>query len=273
LAVDAINKLGGSISFAEPSISLNIDNSIGLPLTMELEMTSFTSNNQASPLNAPALTLPFPTVAQMGQTVSGTLTIDKNNSNIVNLLTLPKETFSYGGRVVINADTVANGTSNFVTSTSGISGDLVMELPFYFRASGIGFTDSIDLANMNLGDLPVVVNGAKLYLGSVSSLPLGVNLVLNFFDSTGVLTHNENLTLLQSGTVDPTTGLVTAPVQNTAILDLDAETAEKVLGSSVCEIQAVMATSNNGTVPVKLLTSSALRILLGIEVDLEYTVN
>jgi hypothetical protein len=102
---------------------------------------------------------------------------------------------------------------------------------------------------------------------------LGVNLVLNFFDSTGVLTHNENLTLLQSGTVDPTTGLVTAPVQNTAILDLDAATAEKVLGSSVCEIQAVMATSNNGTVPVKLLTSSALRILLGIEVDLEYTVN
>jgi hypothetical protein len=34
-----------------------------------------------------------------------------------------------------------------------------------------------------------------------------------------------------------------------------------------------MATSNNGTVPVKLLTTAALRILLGIEVDLEYTVN
>ena len=273
LAVDAINKLGGSISFAEPSISMNIDNSIGLPLTMELEMTSYTANNQASPLNAPALTLPFPTVAQLGQTVSGTLTIDKNNSNIVNLLTLPKETFSYGGRVLINADTVANGTSNFVTSTSGISGDLLLELPFYFRASGIGFTDSIDLADMNLGDLPVVVNGAKLHLGSVNSLPLGVTLVMNFFDSTGVLTHNENLTLLQSGTVDPATGLVTAPVQNTATLDLDAAAAEKVLGSTVCEIQAVMATSNNGTVPVKLLTTSALRILLGIEVDLEYTVN
>jgi hypothetical protein len=40
----------------------------------------------------------------------------------------------------------------------------------------------------------------------------------------------------------------------------------------VCEIQAVMATANNGTVPVKLLTSSALRIFLGIEVDLEYIV-
>jgi hypothetical protein len=55
-------------------------------------------------------------------------------------------------------------------------------------------------------------------------------------------------------------------------LDLDAITAEKVLGSAVCEIQAVMATANNGTVPVKLLTTSALRILLGIEVDLEYIV-
>jgi hypothetical protein len=80
------------------------------------------------------------------------------------------------------------------------------------------------------------------------------------------------MTLLQSGTVDPATGIVTAPSQNTATLDLDAITAEKVLGSAVCEIQAVMATANNGTVPVKLLTTSALRILLGIEVDLEYIV-
>jgi hypothetical protein len=272
LALDAINKLGGSISFAEPSISLDIDNSIGLPLTMELEMTSFTSSGQASALNAPALTLPFPAVAQMGQTVSGTLTIDKNNSNIVNLLTLPKETFSYGGRVIINADTVATGTSNFVTNTSGISGDLNMELPFYFRANGIGFTDSIDLASMNIDSLGVTVNGAKLHIGSVSSLPLGVNLVLNFFDASGTLTHQETMTLLQSGTVNPTTGIVTAPSQNTATLDLDAITAEKVLGSAVCEIQAVMATANNGTVPVKLLTTSALRILLGIEVDLEYIV-
>jgi hypothetical protein len=208
----------------------------------------------------------------MGQTVSGMLTIDKNNSNIVNLLTLPKETFSYGGRVIINADTVATGTSNFVTNTSGISGDLNMELPFYFRASGIGFTDTLDLAAMNLDSTGVTVNGAKLHIGSVSSLPLGVNLVLNFFDAAGTLTHQETMTLLQSGTVDPTTGVVTAPSQNTATLDLDALSAEKVLGSAVCEIQAVMATANNGTVPVKLLTSSALRILLGIEVDLEYSV-
>lgn len=272
LAVDAINKLGGSISFAEPSINLDIDNSIGLPLTMELEMTSFTSSGQASPLNAPALTLPFPTVAQMGQTVSGTLSINKNNSNIVNLLTLPKETFSYGGRVVINADTVANGTSNFVTSTSGISGDLNMELPFYFRASGIGFTDSIDLAGFALDSLPVTLTGAKLNLGTVSTLPLGVNLVLNFFDPAGVLQHSENLTLLQSGTVDPTTGIVTAPSQNTAVLDLDAATTEKVLRSSICEVQAVMATANNGTVPVKLLTTASLRILLGIQVEVEYEV-
>jgi hypothetical protein len=118
----------------------------------------------------------------------------------------------------------------------------------------------------------VTVNGAKLHIGSVSSLPLGVNLVLNFFDASGTLTHQETMALLQSGTVDPASGIVTTPSQNTATLDLDALTAEKVLGSAVCEIQAVMATANNGTVPVKLLTTSALRILLGMEVDLEYTV-
>jgi aspartate aminotransferase len=72
---------------------------------------------------------------------------------------------------------------------------------------------------------------------------LGVNLVLNFFDAAGTLTHQETMTLLQSGTVDPTTGVVTAPSQNTATLDLDALSAEKVLGSAVCEIQAVMATA------------------------------
>ena len=48
---------------------------------------------------------------------------------------LPKDSITYGGSVNVNHDTATFGTENFVTNTSSISGDLLMEMPFLFHGN------------------------------------------------------------------------------------------------------------------------------------------
>ena len=73
---------------------------------------------------------PIPQVWDLLQT--GTLTFNNTNSSIVDVFTLPKDSITYGGSVNVNHDTATFGTENFVTNSSSISGDLLMEMPFLF---------------------------------------------------------------------------------------------------------------------------------------------
>ena len=140
LSVEFLENFEGSIAFAEPSISMDITNSIGLPIQLALDFDSY-SNGTASSLNGPDYVLPYPTT--LGDTETGTLTYDNTNSQITDVFTLPKDSIVYGGAVNVNHDTATFGTDNFVTNTGAISGDLLMELPFTITATGLAFGDTL----------------------------------------------------------------------------------------------------------------------------------
>ena len=125
LDLDFVNRLGGSVVFAEPKVELAIANSLGLPITLDLNVSSYDLSGTAQPLGIPPTLLPYPlTATQFGQTVQDSLTFDKSNTSIVDFFTLPKQRFTFGGQVQINADTLATGVQNFVTGTSAISADV-----------------------------------------------------------------------------------------------------------------------------------------------------
>jgi hypothetical protein len=220
-------------------------------------------------LGAPATVLPYPTAAQFGQTITDTVVFDKNNTTIVDFLSLPKDLFTFSGQVSVNADTVATGTNNFITSTSSIFGDVLMELPFYFTASGIGFKDSIDVQVLKDAFAPEIgVSEGTLIIGSINTLPLDVNVNLNFYDVNNVLIHTEPLPLLESGVVDPNTGLVTQATNFVTRLTMDVFDIPKIYQSTTLEIEAVLETTSAGTVPVKLLSNANLQLEIALQVEL-----
>ena len=140
LAIDFLENFDGEISFAEPSIAMAITNSIGLPIQLALDFNSY-KDGTAYGLNGPDYVLPYPTI--LGNTSTGTISFDNTNSSIVDVFTLPKDSITYGGSVNINHDTATFGTENFVTNSSSISVDLLMEMPFFFTATGLGFYDTL----------------------------------------------------------------------------------------------------------------------------------
>jgi hypothetical protein len=70
LAIDFLDNFEGSISFAEPSISMDVTNSIGLPIELVLDFASY-KDGTAYALNGPDYVLPYPTT--LGNTATGTL--------------------------------------------------------------------------------------------------------------------------------------------------------------------------------------------------------
>ena len=269
LAIDFLENFDGEISFAEPSIAMAVTNSIGLPIQLILDFNSF-KDGTAYGLNGPNYILPYPTT--LGNTATGTLTFDNTNSSIVDVFTLPKDSITYGGSVNVNHDTTTFGTENFVTNTSSISGDLLMEMPFYFTATGLGFYDTLATDQNNLDALPAgtTLESAKLLLQTTTTLPLDASLNLTFYDANWNTILVKDFGLMKSGIPD-TNGIIVAPNVLDTELELDASEATAVLEAVHITAEATMDTYNVGTDPVKLRTDATLNLNLGVQFKVNVT--
>ena len=268
LAIDFLDNFEGSISFAEPSISMDVTNSIGLPIELVLDFASY-KDGTAYALNGPNYVLPYPTT--LGNTATGTLSYDNTNSSIVDVFTLPKDSIVYGGEVNVNHDTATFGTDNFVTNTSSISGDLLMEMPFYFTAAGLAFGDTLatDMDNANALPEGATLESAKILLQTTTTLPLDANVQIKFYDASWNEVMMKDLGLMESGTPDATGIITTANVLDSE-LALDATEALTLLNAKHIVAEATMDTYNAGNDPVKLRTDATLKLDLGVQLQVKY---
>lgn len=268
LAIDFLDNFDGSISFAEPSISMDVTNSIGLPIELVLDFASY-KDGTAYALNGPNYVLPYPTT--LGNTATGTLSFDNTNSSIVDIFTLPKDSIVYGGEVNVNHDTATFGTDNFVTNTSSISGDLLMEMPFYFTASGLAFGDTLatDMDNANALPEGATLESAKILLQTTTTLPLDANVQIKFYDASWNEVMMKDLGLMESGTPDAAGIITTANVLDSE-LALDATEALTLLNAKHIVAEATMDTYNAGNDPVKLRTDATLKLDLGVQLQVKY---
>ncbi len=269
LSVDFFEYFDGFVTFAEPSISMDITNSIGLPIELALDFDSY-ANGAASSLNGPDFILPYPTV--LGNTEIGSLTFDNTNSQITEVFTLPRDSIVYGGLVNLNHDTAIFGTDNFVTSSSAIAGDLLIEMPFIITATGLAFGDTLT-TDLNLaGAVPddMEVKNIQLFISTTTTLPLETTVVLKFYDANWNEVQMETVDLLISG-VPNANGIVTAPSTSDITIDLSGTALESVLGAKSIVAEATMDTYNGGVDPVKLRTDANIGISLGVQLEVSMT--
>jgi len=268
LNIDFLDNFNGAISFAAPSISMDVTNSIGLPIELSLDFSSF-SNGTGYSLNGPKYVLPFPST--LGNTATGTLTFDNSNSSIVDVFTLPKDSIVYGGEVNVNHDVATYGTDNFVSSSSSITGDLLMEMPFYFTASGLAFGDTLatDMDNANALPEGATLESAKILLQTTTTLPLDANVQIKFYDASWNEVMMKDLGLMESGIPDAAGIITTANVLDSE-LALDATEALTLLNAKHIVAEATMDTYNAGNDPVKLRTDATLKLDLGVQLQVKY---
>lgn len=259
LNLSFLKELGGSIFLANPNINLNISNSIGAPIQLTLDMEGRTIAGQSVSLNAPAQIMPYPSVP--GNTASGSLTYNNLNSQLAQLLSLPPDTLTTGGLIVLNPN--GNQGANFITSSSGIKIGLEADLPFELSANGIGFGDTIDF------DASIFDNilEAKLRFKSVNRFPFDMDVELVFLDATDAPMLTLDAPLVFAAQVDAN-GRVTAANNSTSEVLLTRAAMPEIQRAKKIVLRLGMSTAalpGGQRQVVKIYTDYDIVMKLGLE--------
>ncbi len=259
LDVSQLAKLGKGIRMENPIMDIYVDNSFGVPILVKLDITSKDDKNNTLPMNVDSMQFPFPTIAQKGQIKSQTFAINKTNSNIVNCLGMPAQTFTIVGKAIMNPKGFVSYTDHIVNTSTIVVG-FDADIPMTFTAKDFSYTDTVENGTSLQGKTNF--DFLELKIKTINGFPLDGSLDLIFTDDKyAKIDSLMNVTLLKSGIPDANGHVVTTSenmtsflMQNDMLKKLDAQKCKYIL------IRANFNTYNAGTVPVSIYTDSKLDV-------------
>lgn len=172
--VDFLNEIGGKFSFARPELNIIVRNwGIGVPLKVDANFNG--SNAEGKKLNLklnPGATI-MTSGNKQSYMVADTLSMNRENSNIVEFLSLPPTgDISYQGKVYINPDDEDN---NVVYSDGKIALDAYIRIPFELSAERMVYKDTLDDIDIDRKIADQIQSG-KLMIVADNGLPLTVEI-------------------------------------------------------------------------------------------------
>lgn len=261
LDVSQLAELGRGIRMENPKMRIYVNNSFGIPILVELDITAKDEKGKALPMNAQEMNFLYPSIAERGTIKKETFEINKNNSDIVNCLGMPAVLFDIKGRAIMNPDGF-KGFTDHITNNSAIDLGFDADIPMTFTAQNFAYVDTLDRGRSlrGLSDFDLL----ELKIKTINGFPLGGTLDLIFTDSAyKVIDSLINVTLLQSAIVG-TDGKITASSENMSTFLMPGLMLDK-LDAKKCEYILIRTNFNsydNGNVPVSIYTSCALDVSL-----------
>lgn len=261
LDVSQLAELGRGIRMENPKMRIYLNNSFGIPILVELDITSKDENGKELPMNVQDMSFPYPTIAERGTIKNETFEINKSNSDIVECLGMPAVLFDIKGRAIMNPDGFT-GFTNHITSKSAIDLGFDADIPMTFTAKNFAYTDTLEegTALQGLADFDLL----ELKIKTINGFPLGGTLDLIFTDSSyNVIDSLKDVTLLQSAIVD-TDGKISESSENMSTFLMPGTMLDK-LDSKRCSYILIRTNFNsydNGNIPVSIYTSCKLEVSL-----------
>ncbi|MCX6326084.1 MAG: hypothetical protein NT144_05460 [Bacteroidia bacterium] len=182
---DILSNLTGDFLISSPSIKINYSNSFAIPVQIALNATgkrkADTVNLRLAPIS---ITNP---VFPANRDVSSSFTIDKNNSSLPKLISMPPDEIRFSGSVKMNPLGNNGLRDNYVFGDSRILGAIEVEVPMEFRMN-LQFNDTIDNFLADVFDTESDFNWDDFELFKIdfeieNGFPLGVSLEMVLLDS------------------------------------------------------------------------------------------
>lgn len=260
------NWVRGDVYFENPRITLNVENSFGIPTRARVNtLNVLTVKNQVLALESPYVTngidFPYPSFSEVGQVKNGSFSFTKENSNIDVILGEGPMAIDYDVDAVTNPDNNP-GIRGFITEGSYYTASLEAELPLYGRASGFVVRDTIDLDFSSYDE----VDDVEFKLVVDNGIPLDVAIQGYFLTENNVLIDSllaAPQTLVQGAPVN-SNGVATGTQQKITFIPFDEARFAKIQQQGKrLWISAAFSTLNNGTTSVQVLNTQDVRIRLG----------
>ncbi len=177
---------GGEVFFEEPSITITINNSFGFPFRARFNVlqaekedgTILPIGNTA--LNS-AFNIDYPSFSEVGQTKQTSFVVDQTNSDISNIIGQPIKFFDYEIEPLANPDNDTTAVG-FLTDSSSVYLDFLVELPLYGRATNFTVQDTFALKFSEYEEL----RHASLRVTTENGFPVDVFMQLYFLNANNV---------------------------------------------------------------------------------------
>lgn len=240
--------IDGSIYFADPKIHFLIENSIGIPNEFKVNFTGINEYSERQSLNPPIFSIPYPTQNNI-EVVKEKVTVDKDNSNIINFISLPPNmAVEYSAFITLNPSSSSTKVLNRVYPNSYIKLGFEVEVPMQFSTSGIRFNQSYNLDSVTISGLEEGVLRVKY----ANHIPVSFSIKTMFKDSiSGNIINALDPFIIKFAKTDSEGKAVESNIDFVEI-DLSKEFSESLDGANQLYIEGTLITPNEGTQESKL---------------------
>ncbi|MGQ9620056.1 MAG: hypothetical protein ACUVTX_03615 [Bacteroidales bacterium] len=253
-----LKKISGEFHISNPSIKVNYINSFGIPIGINLDAVG-KRDNKTQKLNLAPFQVDYPVYPV--RDISSTYIIDKTNSSLPDLVSLPPLEVNISGSGKMNPEGMVGGRDNYVYGNSRFLASLEIEVPMELWINNLQFADTAD--NFLKSDKqeqedddspfkPENMEYFRLKITATNGFPLGASLKLILHDSiTGKDIKTINATdIIKPAQVDAS-GKVTTPVETVTTIDFDKSFFEASKNADKMIFIFTLITSGGGTKDVK----------------------
>lgn len=272
---DILDKISGDFYFSNPILTVNYSNSFGIPVEIDLKATG-NGRNKTADLNLNPFILEFPAFPVRDK--AAVFTVDRNNSSLPELLSLPPTSISYSGSARLNPAGNTGQRDNYIFGDSRLVASIEATLPVDLWINNLQFADTLSnfLKPENIDDdegfSPKDLDFVMLDLKVTNGFPLGVSVTIVLHDSIAGI---DLYTLAVPGLIDPApvnaSGKVSSLSEKSTRVELDKSFFE---ASEIADKIVVIFTLNTTGAPaqsVKIYSDYTISFKAGVLVRPDIT--
>jgi hypothetical protein len=255
------------LKFEDPTISVLIENSYGYPMRSKVNLVkAIGKNGDTISLKATNLIndgFDFPYAKKVGETAYARFDFNNTNSNIKDLLNAAPNTILY------DIDAIANpyndAKSGFMTDSTNLRIGLEIDIPVVGSAKNFEGRDTINNVDFSVLDNAVA---AEFKFVAENELPVGITLQAFFVDNSGRILGNlaDNPILLAGAAEVDAKGNVTKNMKSEVIVPFNEAKIAQIRPATKMYIATNFSTTQNGAVPVRILSTQNINLKCGIKV-------
>ena len=277
---EILDHISGSFLFSNPAIKLIYSNSFAIPI--EIDLNAFGQKRaETVDLDLNPFTINYP-AAPAERDLDDVFTIDKTNSALPELVSMPPEEIHYSGSTVMNPLGNDGSRSNYIFGDSRFVGSLELEVPMELRINNLQFTDTVDnfMQNDDPDDEspvnPEDFEFLRIDIDAENGFPLGVSLNLILHDSA---THVNKCTIDATDILEPApvdiNGKVTVPKECSTSIEITREFWNSINVADKIIFKFTLVTTDGGSKDVKIYSDykidfkAAIVLKPDIKIDLK----
>jgi len=264
-SLGALSNIVEGFYLANPSVKLITTSNLGLPITINTEISGVSKSGSIENLNLNPFV--FQGANQPGNMYQFDYIIDPTTSNISKFISnVPKELI-YSGTVKLNP-TGDNGQNNFATNDGFLSIGIEAELPLELSTNNLILQQT--LYNLNLGienEQSDAIESLSLGFKIENGFPLDADLHIMMLDSLGTEIDSLFIAIFDAAQVN-TNGNVVSPAKTIRYLELNRQNIDNLLATKNLRVKVVLNTTGTGV--VRILSDYYLDLAIGTRIKLNY---